>query len=394
MGRIRNTQFERRGGFFTPRRVIIAAVVFVVLAAAAFFIYPAIANLFSESRVRAEESMVREGDLYYNSLSYRDQLLYDSIRTAALDYSGTSEVVRHSYDAEEFGRVVKFLRADMPQLYYVDFDSLILNHGRYRTNVTMQYLVDKANLAAMTSMLEEAVEEGVAAAGDSDDDFERELAVHDWLISRCDYSDGEKDLLHNTAYGALVQRSAYCCGYACALKLIYDRLGIDCAIVYGSVENGDHMWDLVRIGDGWYHLDAMWDDANISYGNDMPFHGYFDLSDADIRADHAFDYADILPDAGSGGDYYTVRSLRAATAAECADVFYAQLYAAASSEEKSEYVELFCEETAANEQLKPYYAEAVRRVNGKFDSQVLLETFQTFSASGASNALTIQIFYN
>ena len=384
--------FEKNGKKKTRLKILIAALVFVALAAAAFFVYPGIANAISESRVNETESLSREGDVYYNSLSYRDQLLYDSVRDAALGHASVTETVGHSYDAETFGRIVKFIRADMPELFWVDFDSLVLNHGRYRTNVTMKYFIDKGALPAMQEELDAALNEGVAAAEGAAADFEKELAVHDWLTARCASSDAEDDLLHNTAYGALVKKSAYCGGYACAVKLILDRIGIKCAVVYGSVESGDHMWNLVYIDGAWHHLDVTWDDADITYEENLLFHGYFNLTDEAIELDHTFDFGEILPDAAGESDYYSVRELRAASAKDTEEIFFTQLKAAAA--DKGAYIELCCDETADNEVLKPYYKKAVERVNAELGSEVFLEAFQLFSASGVSNACTIQIFYN
>lgn len=59
-----------------------------------------------------------------------------------------------------------------------------------------------------------------------------------------------------TAYGALVQRVAVGEGYAMALKVICDRMGIECQIIRGRFNNVSHTWNLVRLSNGeLYHVD-------------------------------------------------------------------------------------------------------------------------------------------
>lgn len=53
-------------------------------------------------------------------------------------------------------------------------------------------------------------------------------------------------------------RSAVCQGYTLAFKILMDRQGIDC--VYVSSEEMNHGWNMVKVGDSWYHLDVGWGD--------------------------------------------------------------------------------------------------------------------------------------
>lgn len=60
-----------------------------------------------------------------------------------------------------------------------------------------------------------------------------------------------------TAYGALVQKVAVGEGYAMAMKVICDMLGIECHIIRGRFNNVNHAWNLVRLSNGGlYHMDC------------------------------------------------------------------------------------------------------------------------------------------
>ncbi len=76
-----------------------------------------------------------------------------------------------------------------------------------------------------------------------------------------------------TAYGALVNGRAAGEGYAMALKLMCDKMGIECIVVRGSLDGRTHAWNLVRLENGeLYHVDSsmyqedrelFWNDSQI-----------------------------------------------------------------------------------------------------------------------------------
>ncbi len=73
-----------------------------------------------------------------------------------------------------------------------------------------------------------------------------------------------------TAYGALVQGSAVGEGYAMAMKVLCDELGIECRVIRGRLNNLNHAWNLVRLDNGeLYHLDCShYDGTGAVYRND------------------------------------------------------------------------------------------------------------------------------
>ena len=337
------------------------------------------------------EPLFREGDYYFNSLTYRSQLLYDNVKEAAISEAAESEKLDHNYDIETFSTVVKYVMADNPDLFYVDFEGLVLNHGRHKSYVTMSYCAQGEELRKMRDDYETALAAALDQVKSNSTRFECELAIHDLLTESCEYASADGEHLNNTAYGALVLGRAYGDGYSYAAKAMLDRLKIDSAIVYGSVNGAEHVWNLVNVDDKYYHLDVMWDDADLSYGENLRFHGYFNLSDNKILLDHSYQYDDILPEADDENDYYSRCGLRAATAAECEEIIYDSLLSAAA--EKRGYIELLCEETNDNEILAPYFRNAVNRANETLGDEVFMAAFRVFPASEKSNASTIQIFY-
>lgn len=136
-------------------------------------------------------------------------------------------------------------------------------------------------------------------------EYDRELALHDWMIDWAEYDPGAlssgprgEPMPHNdNPYGFLTGRKGICLGYTRTFELLMDLSGIECMSVNGKAHGGeeDHAWNLVRLDGEWYAVDTTWDDpvttgpisAHMAY---MYSHQYFNVTDEYLRRhDHQWD---------------------------------------------------------------------------------------------------------
>lgn len=100
---------------------------------------------------------------------------------------------------------------------------------------------------------------GAAVAACTDDgmsDIEKLTALHDWLALHCDYG---ATLRGMTAYGALVEGTANCVGYAEGYAALARLAGLDGVSTYS--ESIDHAWILATLDGVRYFSDCTWDDG-------------------------------------------------------------------------------------------------------------------------------------
>lgn len=128
--------------------------------------------------------------------------------------------------------------------------------------------------------------DGYITAGMSD--FDKELAVHDYIVSGCKY--GYPDVQDDayTAYGVLVLNKGVCDGYAEAFYLIMSCLGVKCDIVVGSTDEGLHAWNQIELGGRWYNVDLTWDDSLPDMGEYVK-HTYVNVSDDIMEHTHTWE---------------------------------------------------------------------------------------------------------
>ena len=86
------------------------------------------------------------------------------------------------------------------------------------------------------------------------------LTIHDYIINNTKYDqnriNGIKTYKSNIAYGPLIQNYGICGGYADAMALFLNRLGVP----NFRIASESHVWNAVKINNRWLHLDLTWDD--------------------------------------------------------------------------------------------------------------------------------------
>lgn len=86
---------------------------------------------------------------------------------------------------------------------------------------------------------------------------EKAKAIYRWLRQNIGYiSHSEKTEWVRAAYEGLYKRQGDCYVYACTAKVLLTRAGIPNMDIVKLTVNPSHYWNLVDVGEGWYHFDA------------------------------------------------------------------------------------------------------------------------------------------
>lgn len=128
-------------------------------------------------------------------------------------------------------------------------------------------------------------------------DYEKEAAIYQWLTWNVAYDWRHQDGFQTTPresyqpYGALVDGTAVCLGFATSFQLFMDLLDIECITVVGAAfqSSENHAWNMIKLGNEWYCVDATWD-----MGASRQYWRYFNVtSDHMAKSNHQWDYANI-----------------------------------------------------------------------------------------------------
>jgi Transglutaminase-like superfamily len=97
-------------------------------------------------------------------------------------------------------------------------------------------------------------------------------AIYDWLTDNITYDHAHKrqregdTVLRQEPYNVIAFKKAVCMGYAKTLRDMCRLSGIDAHLVEGwgkshnnALDGEGHAWNVVKINNNWYQLDATWD---------------------------------------------------------------------------------------------------------------------------------------
>lgn len=110
---------------------------------------------------------------------------------------------------------------------------------------------DMETLDMAKEILDQIITDGMS-------DYDKELAVFRWMNENIG-GDADvtvlvrDDVSTDNPHGVLMSRNAVCVGYATTFRLFMQMLDIPCMVVHDV--NLIHTWDLVQIGEHWYHVD-------------------------------------------------------------------------------------------------------------------------------------------
>lgn len=252
---------------------------------------PTLPSSASGSRVALSDRVHTETDYGYNSLdSVGLKTTYDVIG----DYMNRSygeEFDIGSMSLSDFDKALCAYETDHPEEFWLDLDSRYsyIDYGD-TTGIELHFEMTGEELQSAKEIFDQKVEEIAANAPAEADDYHIEIFINDYLIDHCDYI-SDASMCHN-AYGALVKGGAVCDGYSRAFQVLCNRLGVDCVGINGycpefNKENGEssdtgHMWNCVKIGGSWYHIDVTWNDGDQHIQRYL----YFNMNTADIEKTH------------------------------------------------------------------------------------------------------------
>ncbi|MDE5670473.1 MAG: hypothetical protein K2I14_03285, partial [Eubacterium sp.] len=237
--------------------LIAAVVIFLCLA----FVYEN--SYMSKNSLFASGSAVlseRDNRRFYGAETF-DNIAYeyeDAIRIIKEGFDNQSDSIRIyscSITNDELSKVINYIINS--GYYYVDNGYSYKSDGKNVISFNPNYLMNSDEVKKHNQEIDSVVEAVVNKSLSFNNNIEKLIYIHNYLVEHTEYSDEENQTINNL-YGALVLKKTMCVGYAQAFCRIAEKAGIKTYIV--SSEKLNHAWNMVNLNGEYYFVDCTWDD--------------------------------------------------------------------------------------------------------------------------------------
>jgi len=254
-------------------------------------------------------------EYYFNNLDSSYNEIYRELYSRLSNREDSADLYAQ-VGSDEFWTAFRSVLADHPELFWIDSSVETTTNGLTNkvTGYTITASVPEEERDQMQAELEAAADACISEIDPDASEYEKIKAVYEYLVNTVDYD--AQAQYSQCVQSALLNHKAVCAGYAKAFQYILHRMGFFCTTVSGATsEGGRHAWNLVRIGDQYYHVDVTWGDpvfAGAQDGGGVTVMNYMYLccTDAEIYQTHVPDNIIQLPSCSDTSyDYYRMNGM-------------------------------------------------------------------------------------
>lgn len=241
----------------------------------------------------------------YNQLSAAEKKAYERFERAFNSYSSTvdSNGIDRNVDVM---KVLQIALSDNPQVIYFNKTQIRISTSLFGgKQIHLIGAVFSSQARTIQKQLETAVTKAIEEIEllNPLSNYDKLICIYEYLQDNVTYDSKELEacsrlgrsanpMSHN-AYGALVNKKGVCDGISSAFSLLAQRMGFECSMVSGKATFrtsgfSEHAWNVIKIGDSFYHIDATWDVNHKEQTGEYSYE-YFCVSDDSINRDHDWD---------------------------------------------------------------------------------------------------------
>ncbi|MGN1014353.1 MAG: leucine-rich repeat protein [Butyricicoccus sp.] len=242
-----------------------------------------------------------ESNVYYNQLTKAQKKWYDRMLPKAQNFQYVCYTVeKYGYSAmDNILAAMVALWRDHPELEMYFNMAEVIQDERLIALETQYYMPDDSDLIPLTeeeqfAELRHKLEVFDAVCEMVIDQMPSRLSTYDkyrylaaFLSARAEYQFTGQPC--TTAYGPIMSGEAICQGYSIAYRYLCSKANLFCQLVGGAAGDEGHMWNLVQLSGGTYHVDVTWSDSGKNEPAVGDWHQYFMLTQDEIEVDHYID---------------------------------------------------------------------------------------------------------
>ena len=200
-----------------------------------------------------------ENAYYYTQLEEKEKAIYEEIYTNL--YSDSADWTTDCHiAADRYSQLFTLVLNDHPEIFWVGPDRDIAKDDFSGVIYGISYtpIVGSKARENMKKQIETGADMILSTVFPSLSDYDKCRFVYEAIINQVEYDENAPD--NQNIQSALVNHRSVCAGYAKTFQYLMQKLGYECIYVVGSTGGEPHAWNIVKIGNSYYHVDCTWGD--------------------------------------------------------------------------------------------------------------------------------------
>ena len=225
----------------------------------------------------------------------------------------TIDVSNYNVPTQDMLNFFSYVLFEHPETYVINSWEVYYRSG-VALYVVPSYFINQEDVKFYYQKAEFMAQNFINSVPKDSSEIEKAVYVHNYICENTEYdfvgydNNSMAPIVHSM-YGLFINGLTVCDGYAGAFNYLAEKLGLDSEIITSKPMN--HAWNLVKIGNSYYHVDATWDDTPIA-GKDIYGvwnYEYFLLSDSGMYAKNHHSWETSIRATDTRYDNYFLRDL-------------------------------------------------------------------------------------
>lgn len=254
----------------------------------------------------------KNNNFYYNKLNTKEKEIYGKIANIVKNKENAFVVDKKNYPGsfeKTLSNSIEAFIDDHPEVFYISKMYKFIEYNSLLSKkyiVTIDYNYNIIDIDNKINELDYEIKRLIKNLKDKDE-YTKEYIVNEYLSQNVDYDYTKNRKNTHNIYGALIERKAVCDGISNAANILLNNLDVDSILVVGKLKKDLHAWNLVKIGDEYYHLDIT---SNISLKEEEGIyaHNYFNVTTDEIKKTHNIKNEEIYPKAVNLTENYYIKN--------------------------------------------------------------------------------------
>lgn len=271
----------------------------------------------------------------YKNLGEKGLYIYDSIissvsrKSAYVDLSDRDDIT-----TQDYCDVYELVYNDENSIFYLDTKmqySIVTTTQRLKS-ATIFYKYNSSETERMQNEIDAEVNNILSKVSSDMSQYDIVKLFYDYLAENVVYDEDAPH--HSDIYGVFVDKRAICGGYSKAFSYLCDQVGIETLTITGDADGTPHMWNMIKLGGEWYHIDITYAVTDSKLGSYVRY-DYFCITDEVInRSRNVYAQTYSYPEAKSERfNYFVVNGLVADSYDKAYEMLYDQIIKASANKE-------------------------------------------------------------